>query len=394
MRHLAYFVSPHGFGHAARACAVMEALHQRHPAAYHFDIFTLVPEWFFADSLTAPYTYHALRTDVGLVQTSPLHEDLPATLRQLDDFLRFDDGRLLPFVNLLSARDCALIVSDISPLGLAVARALGHPSMLIENFTWDWIYQPYLTDYPAFQPHIQTLRTLFASATYHIQTDPVCNLKHPERSREAAQSKDAPSTYLLTHPVARAPRQSPSLIRQRLGLGLTDKIVFLTMGGIPIEYNFLHHLRAHPHIHFLIPVPNLGTPQREHNVTLLPFRTDYYHPDLIRASDAIVGKVGYSTLAETYYAGVPFGYIQRPTFRESATLAAFIRAYMPGLELPAENFEHGHWLSHLHPLLALPRRDRHEPNGAEQVAEYIESILPHPPPPLLSAKSGAQKRGE
>ena len=47
---LAYFVSPHGFGHAARACAVMQAMRAVWPRVV-FEVFTLVPEWFFAESL-------------------------------------------------------------------------------------------------------------------------------------------------------------------------------------------------------------------------------------------------------------------------------------------------------------------------------------------------------
>ena len=39
MTPLAYFISPHGFGHAARAAAVMSALHTQDPAL-QFEIFT------------------------------------------------------------------------------------------------------------------------------------------------------------------------------------------------------------------------------------------------------------------------------------------------------------------------------------------------------------------
>ena len=63
-RRLAYFVSPHGFGHAARACAVMQAVRTAWPDVV-FEVFTLVPEWFFAESLGSGFRHHLLRTDVG-----------------------------------------------------------------------------------------------------------------------------------------------------------------------------------------------------------------------------------------------------------------------------------------------------------------------------------------
>ena len=30
-----------------------------------------------------------------------------------------------------------------------------------------------------------------------------------------------------------------------------------------------------------------------------------FHPDLVNASDAVIGKAGYNTLAEVFYAGTP-----------------------------------------------------------------------------------------
>ena len=68
----------------------------------------------------------------------------------------------------------------------------------------------------------------------------------------------------------------------------------------------------------------------EGHVTCLPHQSDYYHPDLIRAADVVVGKAGYSTLAEVYHAGTPFGCVGRSGFRETDILEAFMAAHMPG----------------------------------------------------------------
>jgi hypothetical protein len=47
---IAFFISPHGYGHAARAAGIMEALSGLDPLI-RFELFTMVPRWFFADSL-------------------------------------------------------------------------------------------------------------------------------------------------------------------------------------------------------------------------------------------------------------------------------------------------------------------------------------------------------
>jgi len=83
MGRVAYIVSPHGFGHAARACAVMAEVRRQCPAA-HFEVFTEVPKWFFSESLPNCFSYHPCASDVGLVQSSPLIEDLEATCDLLD----------------------------------------------------------------------------------------------------------------------------------------------------------------------------------------------------------------------------------------------------------------------------------------------------------------------
>ncbi len=57
MRRIAYFISPHGFGHAARAASVMEAIHEIDPSI-RFEIFTASPSWFFQDNLSGLFNYH------------------------------------------------------------------------------------------------------------------------------------------------------------------------------------------------------------------------------------------------------------------------------------------------------------------------------------------------
>ncbi len=71
---IAYFVTSHGYGHAARSTAIMAALQKINPAL-QFHIFTQTPRYFLEDSLTGPFTYHTLMTDIGVAQQSSLTED-------------------------------------------------------------------------------------------------------------------------------------------------------------------------------------------------------------------------------------------------------------------------------------------------------------------------------
>jgi hypothetical protein len=357
---IAYFISPHGYGHAARGSAVMAALHNLKPAL-RFEIFTQVPEWFFQESLPGSFGYHSLLTDIGLVQKSSLVEDLPATVQRLQEFLPFDPANIDQLAGQVTQLNCHLILCDIAPLGIAVAHAAGIPAFLIENFTWDWIYEGYLPEEKRLAGPITYLQQLFTRADSHIQTEPVC--------------RPSPRAALTAPPICRPIRTQAALVRNRLGLPGRAKIVLITMGGMPWRYTFLEQLERMKGVYFVIPGggPRL---ERRGNVVLFPRNSDFYHPDLINAADAVIGKVGYSTLAEVFQAGVPFGYVARSRFRESPALVAYIRQQMQGLEIAASEFEDGSWLARLPELLAMPRFNRNGANGATRVAHFVlERVL-------------------
>ena len=82
MQRIAYFISPHGYGHASRAAAIMAAIQRRSPDVV-FDIHTHVPPVFFEDSLEGSFDYFPLMSDIGLVQHDALREDVPATIHRL-----------------------------------------------------------------------------------------------------------------------------------------------------------------------------------------------------------------------------------------------------------------------------------------------------------------------
>ena len=355
-RSIAYFISPHGFGHAARAAAVMSALRAQDPTL-HFEIFTRVPRWFFEDSVGSDFTYHALLTDVGLAQESALNENIPQTLRRLKEFYPFDCALVAEIAQRVTRLKCKLVMCDIAPLGIAVAHAAAIPSILVENFTWDWIYAGYAHDDARFQKYITYLRAVFKAADYHIQTEPVC--KH-----RAAD--------LVTQPVSREPRTPARQIRKQLGIPPRAHVVLITMGGTQSaqQHVFLDRLAQIQRVYFIIS-GNSHRAEKRGNLILLPHRSEFYHPDLMNASDAVIGKAGYSTVAEAYRAGIPFGYVSREKFREAPTMAKFIRAALGGFEISAADFESGRWIARLPDLLALPRLTRRERNGAQQIADFI-----------------------
>ncbi len=348
-------ITPHGFGHAARAAAVMEAVGKQ--MTVEFVVVTTVAEWFFKDSLRVPFRYYPLATDIGLVQNSPFIEDLEATQSALDDFYPLPEETVTQAVQMFAG--CDLILCDIAALGIVAAQRLGIPSLLLENFTWDWIYTGYLEKFPALQPHIEYLKKIYSQATYHLKTAPVCQ---PDAALE------------VIPPISRSQRTSSAAIRRQLRLTPEQKIVLITLGGVAGDEYALEPLAGAGEYVFLLTgkrhVPNIPK-----NVLCIPQSSGLYHPDLAGAADVVIGKVGYSTLAEVYAAGVPFGYILRDGFRESSVLADFISRELACLEVKANDFKSGNWMLQLDMLIQLQPVSPKVKNGAGIVARHILDML-------------------
>lgn len=359
MKSVAYFITPHGYGHATRACAVMSALQQRWPAL-RCEIFTRVPRWIFTESLVGPFGYHDLMTDIGLAQHNALHVDLDATLVRLNEFLPFTTSFIDDLCRQIEAAGCEAIFCDIAPLGIAVAQAAGLPAVVVENFTWDWIYEGYVDLAPGLRPFVDTMADLYARASVHIQTAPVC------RAGPAWWPVD-----LTVAPVARTPRTPAALVRDRLGVPGGAPLVLVTMGGMQWHHSGLERLGDLAPIHFVF-TGGMAPGSHPPNVHLLDQQSGFFHPDLVAASDAVVGKIGYSTLAEVFQSSAAYGYIPRQHFRESAVLAAFIQSEMSGLAISEESFVDGSWLDAIPDLLALPRRAVEPVDGARQIVEFFD----------------------
>jgi hypothetical protein len=351
---VAYFVTDHGYGHATRAAAVMGAMSREAPGI-RFEIFTTAPRWLFEGRQPLQYRYHRLKTDVGLVQSSPFEVDLQATVRQLGTTLPFDPGQVTETAALLKDIDTRIVICDIAPIGIDIAEKAGLPSVLVENFTWDWIYAGYRSRHGGLRRFSEILSDTYARAQLRIQVHPFC--------------QPVPGA-LKTNPVCRPISPYAARVRPDLGISPSENMVLLSMGGLAGRQNFRWPLPDIPGTVFVIPGGD-ATLKKMDNVILLPGQPEYSHPDLASAADAVIGKVGYSTVAEVFQAGVAFGYLIRKDFRESAVLADFIDRNIPSIRLDPDAFFSGGWQEDLSKLLSMPRRKRNRPNGALQAARHI-----------------------
>jgi hypothetical protein len=254
---------------------------------------------------------------------------------------------------------CRLVVADIAPVGIEVAERLGKPSVLVENFTWDWIYAAYSGASQRLLHHAGQMAAVFARANLRLQAEPVCN---------------PIPTATLVSPVGRMARSTEADVRHLLGVPRGDSVILLSMGGIRWDYGRLSELERQDRAWIVVPGGSRVF-RRRGRLILLPFHAGVFHPDLVFATDLVVGKLGYSTVAEIYLAGAAFGYIARPGFPESPVLKTWVEQNLTALEIDEATFRRGDWLPRVEPLLALPRRPCERANGAETAARLILDLL-------------------
>lgn len=356
---VAVFVTPHGFGHAARTCAVLSALDAALGEGVEAHLFTLVPEWFFAASLELPFHYHPLECDVGLVQRDALQEDPAATVARLRDFLPLDGERAQGPARWVGDLGCRLVLCDVAPLGIAVGRRAGVPAVLVENFTWDWIYRAYAGEEPFLARAAEEIAAVVAAADLRLQTVPAC---------------DPVAGGVPVPPVARAPRRGRQAVRRALGTGDGERLVLVTMGGIPWDFRRSARLPVPAGVTLVVP-GGAEEPRRVPGALLLPHRSGFYHPDLMAASDAVLGKLGYSTLAEAWRCGLPYAFIPRQRFPESPVLARFVAEEMAGFAVAAPVLEGEDLAAAVERLLDLPRRGAPKEDGAAVAAAHVRELL-------------------
>ena len=165
MPSVAFYISGHGFGHGSRQIEIINALGRRLPAAWRIVIRTAAARWLFDRTLTTPVVFLEGASDTGVIQVDSVRLDEQATAHAAADFYRTLDQRSATEARILLDHDVRLVVSDAPPLACSAAAQAGIPSVVISNFTWDWIYSGYAEAFAAFAPGaIEAIATAYSSA--------------------------------------------------------------------------------------------------------------------------------------------------------------------------------------------------------------------------------------
>ncbi|GKS58156.1 hypothetical protein YTPLAS18_16830 [Nitrospira sp.] len=325
---------------------------------------TTVPESFFRARLSVPWDYRPAQQDIGCVQNGPLTIDVPATWTALSQFHAGWEARLEAEAKELKSVSPDLVVSDISYLAVAAARAADVPLVCMGSLAWDEIMEAYAKpDNRTHQHILEQMRRCYRSADRIIRLTPAMPL------RAFASHDDV-------GPIIERIEPKTALLRQTIRTPAEDRLVLVGFGGIALTslpYKQMEEMRGY---RFLVDGDLPGQYTRVHSIAGLglPFMT------VLASTDIIMTKPGYSTMVEAVDKRKPVVYVRRNNFGDEQTLVDYLHRYGRGAELPMEDFVSGNWTASLTAACAPPSEPTETPPAAgnSAAAHILLSYLSPP----------------
>jgi L-arabinokinase len=366
MTSIAFYISGHGFGHASRQIQIINAVAARLPGVSVF-LRTSAARWLLDRTISPPFTVDSEPCDVGVFQIDSLRLDARATIDVARQFYRTLDERAAIEAAKLRAHEVALVISDAPPLASAAAAAADVPSVVVSNFTWDWIYEEYGEYLPSAPRLIPTIQNAYrrASAAWRL----------PMHGGFDTFQNVADVPF-----VARHARHGREETRARLGLPtMHPRLALVSFGGFGVsdlELSLLDCLES-----WDVVVTGRSAPGPLPRGVQFVNEEDIYnrglrYEDLVHAVDAVVTKPGYGIISECIANDTPIVYTSRGRFREYDVLVREMPRYLKSAYLDQTDLRAGRWRAALDSAVGAPAPPEDPPtNGADLIAERIATMM-------------------
>jgi L-arabinokinase len=363
-----FYISGHGFGHASRQIEIINALGALAPGL-DIVVRTSAPRWLFDRTARVPVTLLAGECDTGVEQIDSLRLNERATIERAAAFHRTLEERSRQERALLAARDARLVVSDAPALGCAAAAAAGLPSVVVTNFTWDWIYQGYPEELASAPDLVPTIQAAYRRA------DAAWRLPMHGGFASFETIVDVPF-------VARHAGNARATVRETLALPRDRMLVLASFGGYGVGGLDVTRLDCldryavvltHRDVSDRLPV-SLDRVYQVSEGDL--YGAGFRYEDLVAACDVVATKPGYGIIAECIANDTAILYTSRGRFVEYDVLVSAMPRYLRCGFIDHERLFAGQWADALHavfsapPPLETPRTD-----GAEVVASMISAQM-------------------
>jgi hypothetical protein len=362
---IVFYISGHGFGHASREIEIINAVGALLPA-WNIVVRSAVSRWLFDRTARPPLTLIDAPCDTGVVQIDSVRLDERTTISDAAAFYANLPELVEEELVHLGRHDARLVIADAPPLACAAAAAHGVPSVVISNFTWDWIYQAYtdpLASNPDLIPVIQDAYR-HASAAWRL---PLYG-----GFESFGRVVDVPF-------VARHATFARDDVRQRLGLPVHARLAIGSFGGYGLNGFDPRNLDSVDGWHVILtgreepgPLPRCVTFMHENAV----YEAGMRYEDLVAAVDVVVTKPGYGIISECIANNTAMLYTSRGNFAEYDVMVEEMPRYLRCEYIDLASLLAGRWRESLDHLIQQPPPPEHpDTNGARVVAEMIAAML-------------------
>ncbi|MBD3422522.1 MAG: hypothetical protein GF398_20595 [Chitinivibrionales bacterium] len=350
--HLLYYITPHGFGHGIRTCAICNEL----SPGTKLTIRTGLPKRFFDEEISRPFDFAPATLDCGCVQNDGLTVDIPATVTGYCAIAEANRSRLHAEVAWCRDHHIDGIVADTTPFAFDVAYHAALPSICVTNFTWLDIFEPYARQIPAFLPYVEEIRRQYGRTDLLLALKPAMEMGYFTRRIEAPV-------------VAFKGKNIRSRILHTFGLHDDHKLALIYTGNFGMDSMAWERIERFEDWFFIGLYPLPGNPENYYVVEKDRFR----YADLIASSDLCISKIGYGTVAICMVNDIPLMYPPRSDFAEYPVLAAAVREWGKGYAVTTEAYYSLDWQEVLARIPANAFRNPIPENGAATCARKIEN---------------------
>ncbi|CAK9182379.1 unnamed protein product [Ilex paraguariensis] len=406
-KHLvfAYYVTGHGFGHATR---VVEVVRHLISAGHDVHVVTGAPDFVFTTEIQSPRLFlRKVLLDCGAVQADALTVDRLASLEKYSETaVEPRDSILAAEVEWLNSIKADLVVSDVVPVACRAAADAGIRSVCVTNFrelqagtmmdfmhNWNVLSvscSQFLRNCKEGTGAISKLvkndtSTLQNSSWDFIYAEYVMAAGYHHRSIVWQIAEDySHCEFLIRLPgycpmpafrdvidvplVVRRLHKSRKEARREIGIADDVKLVILNFGGQPAGWKLKEEYLPSGWLCLVCG----ATDKQELPPNFIKLAKDVYTPDLIAASDCMLGKIGYGTVSEAMAYKLPFVFVRRDYFNEEPFLRNMLEYYQGGVEMIRRDLLTGHWSPYLERAVSLKPCYEGGINGGEVAARILQ----------------------
>lgn len=310
IKTICYYISDYGFGHASRSIAIIRELLKQsanlkvcvcHSYAINFIKESLVDE--------SRVEFREKPTDIGYkLKHNSLEPDINGMINEFKNYIENIDKLIYEELKYCKHKDVNAILSDIVPFSFKLAKDLSIPSIGISNFTWYTAYK-----------QIIDIRELESLKNYYYLMDYYFSL---------ATSKEPNWGIIADKHFGFVSRKCDEKIvkklRNKIDPSGSKTIVYFGL-GMKIFLDQLDNLAIWDSQNCVFIVSNNVVIEKD-NVYKIPFNyteSQYF----IAASDFVITKAGWSTIAEAINLDKPLIVLNRSNMEEDQNTIQYLRKH-------------------------------------------------------------------